>query len=62
MQSERCTNQNHNKMNVPVRYCSQCGEVVNADIPKTQCSPDQHARSRKSRNKYCSSCGTNLIK
>ena len=49
-------------MNVPVRYCSMCGEVVNESIPEKVCSEDTHAISRRKGTKYCVDCGMQLIK
>lgn len=60
MSDERCINQNHSKMNVAVRYCVSCGEVVNQKISKRSCSQAEHAKSRKSGSEFCVDCGENL--
>ena len=60
MSDEKCNNQNHSKMNVTVRFCAACGEVVNKNIPKCNCSNGEHARHRKSGSHYCVNCGINL--
>ncbi len=58
---DRCLNYNHGRSNVPVRFCSMCGEVVNNDISAKVCSEETHARKRRERNKYCMDCGEQLI-
>jgi hypothetical protein len=60
MPAERCTNQNHSKMNVTVRFCAACGEIVNKNVKIRECSDEEHARSRKERNHYCINCGKDL--
>ncbi len=60
MSSDGCRNQNHSKMNVAVRYCSGCGNIVNKNIPEKKCSTESHARRRKDRNQFCTDCGKNL--
>ena len=62
MQKDRCLNYNHGRLNVQVRSCSMCGDVVNKNIPSKRCSEEEHAKSRRSRNKYCVDCGEQLIK
>lgn len=57
---EKCRNLNHSKMNVSVRNCSMCGEVVNKAYVKKRCSDHVHASRRKERNHYCVDCGLNL--
>ncbi len=57
----RCRNFNHGRMNVPVRFCPMCGEVVNKDINATRCVEQKHARQRQNRDKYCIDCGKQLI-
>lgn len=60
MAVENCTNQNHSKMNVTVRFCAVCSEIVNNKIPKKNCSNAEHARNRKSGMHFCVDCGTDL--
>ena len=60
MSDGRCTNQNHSKMNVSVRYCAACGEIVNKNIPKSSCNNVEHAKNRKDGNHYCINCGDDL--
>ena len=60
MAEERCMNQNHSKMNVTVRFCIECGKVVNKAIPTRSCSNSEHAKSRKEGNHYCINCGKDL--
>ena len=61
-QENRCSNFNHSRTNVPVHFCSMCGEVVNINIPIKNCTQDEHAKSLRDRNKYCVNCGEQLIK
>jgi len=61
-QENRCLNTNHSRTNAPVRFCPMCGEVVNINIPIKNCTQDEHAKSRRDRNKYCVNCGEQLIK
>lgn len=62
MQRNICPNLNHGRTNPPVRYCSQCGTVVNGNLIAEKCSEEEHARKRRNRNKYCVDCGEQLIK
>lgn len=57
-----CRNWNHGRANVPVRFCSMCGEVVNKNIPVKKCSVEAHARRRRNYNKYCVDCSEQLIR
>ena len=61
-QGERCLNTNHGRANVPVRYCPQCGDVVNESIPVKHCSREEHAKRRRNRHVYCLDCGEQLRK
>lgn len=56
----RCKNFNHTKMNVLVRFCSQCGEMVNNKIGTKLCSELEHAKNRKQGTRFCTDCGKNL--
>ena len=56
-----CPNFNHDRDNAPVRFCPECGEVVNEDIPMRKCSKEEHAISRRERDIYCVNCGEQLI-
>ena len=58
----RCSNLNHSRLNPPVRFCSACGKVVNGNIDPKVCSEEEHAKSRRSQNKYCVNCGEQLIR
>jgi rRNA maturation protein Nop10 len=61
-QENRCLNTNHRRTNAPVRFCTMCGEAVNINTPINNCTQDEHAKSRRDRNKYCANCGEQLIK
>ncbi len=60
LKNEHCSNMNHSKMNVMVRNCSMCGEIVNKLIPKKVCQETEHSKRRKERNSYCTDCGKSL--
>jgi len=61
MQATSCPNFNHRRSNAPVRFCPDCGEVVNDAVPAQKCSKDKHAEKRRELSKYCSDCGEQLI-
>ena len=48
-----CPNFNHRETNAPVRFCPNCGKVVNARIPAKRCREQSHAEARVDRSKYC---------
>jgi len=60
LKKEKCLNMNHSKMNVLVRNCSMCGEIVNKAITKRICQNEEHFRRRKERNRFCTDCGKSL--
>jgi hypothetical protein len=55
-----CTNLNHRRTESPVRFCPQCGAVVNARITPRQCSEISHDKSRRNQNFFCIDCGDML--
>jgi predicted RNA-binding Zn-ribbon protein involved in translation (DUF1610 family) len=56
-----CPNFNHRRSGAPVRFCPNCGDVVNKAVPLSNCSKEMHARKRKSLSRYCADCGEQLI-
>ena len=58
---ERCQNLNHRRSDAPVRFCSGCGDVVNAAIRPKNCSIAQHDASRRGHATYCIDCGQQLM-
>jgi rRNA maturation protein Nop10 len=58
---ERCWNDNHGRATVTVRFCPNCGEIVNRKIPARTCSEENHAKRRRARDSYCLDCGERLI-
>jgi hypothetical protein len=60
MLRERCPNDNHGRAVVTIRFCPNCGVVVNERILARGCSPEKHARMRRVRNTYCVDCGQTL--
>ena len=61
MRENICFNLNHGLVNIPVRFCPMCGEVVNGTISSISCNEAKHATTRRDRNKYCTDCGEQLI-
>lgn len=61
MQRVRCSNDNHGRAIVTVRFCPNCGAVVNERIRVPQCSEASHARMRRSQSAFCTDCGTHLM-
>jgi rRNA maturation protein Nop10 len=61
IRDNRCRNANHSRKDPPVRSCPMCGDVVNKNIPNRNCSEEEHAKSRRNRNKYCVNCEEQLI-
>jgi hypothetical protein len=59
---QQCDNFNHRRSNAPVRFCPSCSEVVNQSIPTKQCTPAEHAKKRRERNKFCVHCVEQLMK
>jgi predicted RNA-binding Zn-ribbon protein involved in translation (DUF1610 family) len=62
MLRERCHNDNHGRAVVTVRFCPNCGAVVNERILAKRCPPEKHARMRRSRSTYCVDCGQGLVR
>ena len=61
MLRERCPNDNHGRAVVTIRFCPNCGVVVNERIHARECLPEKHARMRRVRNTYCVDCGQTLV-
>jgi hypothetical protein len=57
-----CRNFNHWRSDAPVRWCPDCGQVVNENIILKKCSDAEHAERRMNGNQYCVHCGLQLIK
>jgi hypothetical protein len=47
-------------MVVRVRWCPNCGEVLNANIHPKTCGEEAHAKLRRERNTFCMDCGGRL--
>jgi len=56
-----CENRNHLRADAPVRYCPECGGVVNAGTAFKGCDDPKHAAARRRRTTFCADCGTRLI-
>jgi len=57
-----CQNLNHRRSPASVRFCPQCGELVNANIMSKNCTQEDHARTRRKQLRFCMDCGEQLIK
>ncbi|MBF0382551.1 MAG: hypothetical protein HQL69_16130 [Magnetococcales bacterium] len=60
-QKKSCPNLNHNRVNVQLRFCAHCGDIVNKKIAPKECSEATHAQRRKGRSFHCVDCGEKLI-
>ena len=56
-----CENMNHRRRDAPASHCSECGGMVNADLPATQCDSAKHAVARRQGRTFCVHCGMRLI-
>ena len=61
MLREHCANDNHGRAVVTIRFCPNCGMVVNESILARRCPLEEHARMRRDRNAYCVDCGQGLV-
>ena len=61
MLRERCPNDNHGRAVITIRFCPNCGVVVNESIRAKACTVAEHARRRRVRNIYCVDCGQGLV-
>jgi len=61
MQATSCPNFNHRRADAPVRFCPDCGGVVNEAVSAQRCSEEKHAEKRRQMSKYCIDCGEQLI-
>jgi len=61
MLQARCANDNHGRAVVTVRFCAQCGSVVNGKILASRCVQESHARMRRAQSTYCVDCGEQLV-
>ncbi len=55
----RCANMNHGRANAPVKFCPNCGQLVNSQI-HARCDETKHAARRKERQIFCVDCGKKL--
>jgi len=56
-----CDNMNHRRADSPVSHCPQCGQIVNARVPRRNCDEQHHAEARRRQCAYCVDCGKQLI-
>jgi hypothetical protein len=47
-------------MVVRVRWCPNCGEVLNPNILPRTCRDEEHVKLRRERSTFCMDCGTRL--
>ncbi len=55
-----CINRNHGRVDAPVRFCPDCGQVVNDVVSTKHCQEGAHDQSRRTGNRYCADCGKML--
>jgi acetone carboxylase gamma subunit len=60
MLKKHCANMNHGKMNPPIKFCPNCGELLNSGI-RVSCDDAKHKHFMKSRNFFCCDCGKKLL-
>jgi hypothetical protein len=53
---------NHGRAAVTVRFCPNCGVVVNERILAREFTLEEHARRRRSQSAYCVDCGQELVR
>lgn len=61
MRQARCGNDNHGRAVVTVRFCANCGVVVNERIHAVRCPEAVHGPMRRSQSTYCVHCGEQLV-
>lgn len=61
-QGNHCPKLKHRRSDGPLRFCVECGQVVNGKIPKRVCTEEEHAKRRLARSRYCPNCGEQLVK
>ncbi|MEQ1876793.1 MAG: hypothetical protein ABL958_09105 [Bdellovibrionia bacterium] len=59
--SNLCPNLNHSRMNVPIKHCPKCGEIVNRSV-FVRCDGARHATLLKDRQTFCPDCGKKLAR
>jgi len=59
-QEIHCRSSCHVSSEPAVRYCPNCGELVNEKIPFKQCTEQSHARMRMDVGQFCRDCGEKL--
>jgi predicted RNA-binding Zn-ribbon protein involved in translation (DUF1610 family) len=62
MNTTSCNNLNHRRRDAPVRFCPQCGGVVNRGVGISRCREDVHVQRRRNGDGFCVDCGEQLIK
>jgi hypothetical protein len=60
MLQKRCSNDNHGRAVITVRFCSGCGVILNNNIRAGRCLSERHARMRRAQSTYCVDCGERL--
>ena len=57
---QRCSNDNHGRAIVTVRFCSTCGVLLNQHVHGGPCEESSHAQMRRSMSHFCIHCGESL--
>jgi hypothetical protein len=60
MSQQFCPNLNHRRTTITIRYCPDCGDLLNAHIAVSPCREEHHAQQRRRRSVYCVDCGLRL--
>ncbi len=57
MKNAKCPSLIHRRPAPPMRFCTDCGEVVSGDIPIRQCGEKEHATRKLYKETFCGQCG-----
>ena len=57
---QRCSNDNHGRAIVTVRFCSTCGVLLNEHVDGGSCEESSHAKMRRLMSHFCVHCGESL--
>jgi hypothetical protein len=59
---QRCSNDNHGRAIVTVRFCSTCGVLLNERVHTNPCQETSHSQMRRMQSSYCVHCGESLFR
>jgi len=55
-----CPNFNHRRSDAPVRFCPNCGEIVNVKVNAVHCVAARHDVQSRAQSIFCVDCGKRL--